>query len=245
MTEPSVRAVLRTRLNPAIHQAIDEVKATITEDGFFGVPEFKEVAAKHQFSEETLLGALWEEGIWPVKTLAANKDLEQEVLVDMRFMAAVMLLAYSDKNFGLRHSVFKFVETIYKISEWRGAFPVIILHGLMKDMYGTHGHNFTDQSIAEEANLTHEDEKVILERARRHTQILRELVKSDAELTAVFQLAMRTMDVANATTINGHTATRADVQFRRFEKPLAYNAFWTAAMKVVDRHVKRSKSKLH
>lgn len=243
--ESGVRVVERTRINPAIHQAIDEVKKVIAEDGFYGVPEFKDLAAKYQFTEETLLGAMFEEGIWPVKTAAVNNELPQEVLIDIRLMAAAMLLAYSDKSFGLRNSIYKYVELTFKISEWRGAFPVIALTGLLKDIYGIHGHNFTDQAIAEAADLSHENEQTILDRATRYSNPLRELVKSDVELTAVYQLAMRTMDVANGTTINGMKADRSHVQFRRFDKPIAYNTFWTAAQKVIDRHVKRSKKHLH
>lgn len=243
MIESGIRVVERLRLTQEAQEAINKVKATIAEDGFFSIPEFKELMEQYQFSDDGLLGALWEEGIWPVKTFAVNKELEQEVLVDIRFMAAAMLLAYSDKSFGLRNSIYKYVELIFKISEWRGAFPTIALTGLLKDIYSTHGHNFTDQSVAEVADLSHENEQTILDRATRFSNPLRELVKSDTEMTAVFQLAMRTMDVANGTIINGATANRSHVQFRRFDKPLAYNVFWTSAQKVIDRHVKRNKKK--
>lgn len=239
--ESGVRVVERTRINPAMHTAILEVKTVIAEDGFYSVSEFQNLAQKYKFTEETLLGALWEEGIWPVKTFAVNKEMEQEVLIDIRLMAAAMLMAYSDKSFGLRNSIYKFLELSFKISEWKGAFPVIVLTGLLKDIYSTHGHNFTDMAIAEAADLSHENEQTILDRATRISNPLRELVKSDTELTAVFQLALRTMDVANGTTINGQTANRSHVQFRRFDKPLAYNVFWTSAQKVIDRHVKRNK----
>jgi hypothetical protein len=229
-----------TRLQSAYEAAVKKVHATIAEDGFFSVDEFKELIASDPILiAEELLEELQQQGVTFIKTSAVNKEYVQEVLIDVRYMAAAMLLIYSDKGYALKHSVLKYLKKLFAISEWKAAFPMIILPGLLDDMYEQLGHFFTDQTLAEAASLTNEDETVIVSRALRYSNPMRELVKSDAELTAVYELAMRVMDVANGTTINGRRANRGDVNFRHFQKPKAYNLFWTAAQKILDRHSKK------
>lgn len=218
---------------------VDKIKQIIAQDGWFGIGEFKKLIEEYEFEPNSLLVRLQEEGIAFVNTSAASPNFTQEVLVDVRYMAAAMLLIYSDRNFAKKHSVLKYLEALYSTSDWEGAFATLKCNPLLSEMYADMGHNFTVMAIAENADLSNQDETYIIERARRNANPMRELVKSDAELTAVFQLALRTMDVVNGIKINGRPGERSDVPFRRFDKPRAYNMFWTAAQKVLDQHFKK------
>jgi hypothetical protein len=226
-------------VNPAINDVIDSIKTTITEDGFYSVAEFKELVQTTGINAEELLMYLQHEGILYVKTIAANQELEQEVLIDIRPLAAAMLLAYSERGFALKNSVYKFVEKLYQLGNWEWAYTILYMQPLLKDMYEQYGHNFTVSEVAEAADLSNEDERLIGERAKRHISIMSELMKSDAELTAVYQLARRTIDIVNGHVINDHKASRKDLQYRNFTKPVAYNRFWTLAQDIIDRHYKK------
>lgn len=239
--QPQVVVKPFMRLDPDAIAAINKIKDTIAEYGFFSVEEFKELIEETGFAPMDLLFALQTEGILHVNTTGINKDLAQEVLVDVRPMAAAMLLIYSDKTFAKTNSVYKYLEMLFKIGEWKSAFPPIILHPLLRDTYEAYGHHFTDMVVAETADLSSENESIILSRAQRFVNPMRELMKSDTELTAVYELTIRTMDVLNGTMVNGAKAVRSSVQHRVFQKPKAYGVFWTAAQKVLDNHAKRVK----
>lgn len=226
-------------VSPALNEVIDKIKTTISEDGFYSVAEFKDIVQTTGLDAEELLMYLQHEGILYVKTLAANQELEQEVLIDIRPMAAAMLLAYSERGFALKNSVLKFVEKLYQLANWEGAYNVLYMQPLLQDMYEQYGHNFTVMDVAEAADLSNEDERLITERAQRHVSIMAELMKSDAELNAVYLLTRRTMDIVNGAIINSHKASRKDLQYRNFTKPVAYNRFWTLAQNIIDRHYKK------
>lgn len=230
-------SISRNRLNPVLIEAIDRVKKTIAEDGYFSIKEFIALVTETKLNDGWLLNELSNEGVVFIKTGAVSDETYQEVLVDIRYMAAAMLLIYSDKDFALKHSVLKYLRTLFGIAEWKAAFPMMILPGLLQDMYEQYGHNFSDMALADNANLSGEDENVIIARAERYSHPMRELVKSDSELTIAFLLAQRTFQVANGRSQNGRKYERGDVQYRRFDKPQAYNFFWKAAQKILDRRL--------
>lgn len=233
--EPTVRVVERHRINPVLAEAIDRVKKTIAEDGYFSIKEFIALVKETKLDDGWLLNELSNEGVVFIKTGAVSDETYQEVLVDIRYMAAAMLLIYSDKDFALKHSVLKYLRTLFGIAEWKAAFPLMILPGLLNDMYEQYGHNFSDMKLADNANLSNEDENVIIARAERYSHPMRELVKSDSELTAAFLLAQRTFQVANGIMQNGRKFERSDVPRRGFDKPQGYEFFWKAAQKILDR----------
>lgn len=221
---------------PEVNAVIDEIKQQIEEHGYFGATEYISLVGRNNINGPNFLLKLEEEGITFVKTSAVDSKVPAEVLIDMRHMAAAMLLIYSERFFANNHSVLKYLKMLFKISEWDAAFPLANLNPLLEDMYGDLGHNFSVMAVAENANLSNEDESIILNKAKRYANPMRELVKSDAELTAVYQLALRTMRVVNGATINNRPAQRGDVLHRTFNQPKAYNTFWTAAQKVLDLH---------
>lgn len=233
---PSVVAKPRMINSPETNAAIDGIKQGIAERGYVGVVEFKFLAEEQKLDEGELLLKLEEEGITFTKTSAIDSKLPTEVLVDMRYMAAAMMLIYSDRTFAKNHSVLKYLKMLFKISEWDAAFPLANVNPLLEDMYSDLGHNFTVMAVAEKADLSNEDESVIHKRAERYKHPMRELVKSDAELTAVYQLALRVMHIVNGRIINGRPGQRGDLTHRTFNEPKAYNVFWTTAQKILDLH---------
>jgi hypothetical protein len=232
-----------SRLDPELAATVNAIKTTIATEGYYGINEFKQMVQLTGYSPEGLLMYLEEEGITHVLTTAVNKDVTQEVLVDVRQMAAAMLLIYSDKSYAKNNSVFKYLKTLFGIGGWESAFELMLLDPLLHEMYEQHGHNFTYMKIAENANLFNEEDSAIVNRAERFVNPMRELVKSDAELTAVYHLAKRVMDVVNGVSINGHYGTRKDVQYRNFKDPVAYPKFWVAAQTILDMHEKEQRKK--
>lgn len=246
LPEPNVIVKPFSRLDPTAKALITNIKNRINEESFMTAAEFKQHMEPTPFLPENILTHLEEEGITYITTaIAENDGRTQEVLVDIRQMAAAMLLIYSDTNFAKKNSVLKYLRALFIGAGWQSAFQLMLNDPLLDDMYAQHGHNFTWMKIAESADLSGEDVQLIEKRAARFMNPLRELIKSDAELTAVFQLCKRVMDVTNDVMINGHLATRKDVEFRHFSNPIAYNGFWVAAQKVLDQHAKAVKKSLH
>lgn len=233
------------RTSPELGLAINEIKVTVKEDGFYSIREYLDLVEERKLSDELLLPALQEAGFGFVKTFAVNKETEQEVIVDLRYVAAAMLLIYADNNFAKNNSVFKYVRLLHAVSTWAAAFPMVALTGLLADIYGSYGHHFSISKMADVADLTNEDEKEIEKFAVRNSHPMHNLSQHDEELTQVFHLCLRTMDAVN-NNVDVH-ANNEDYSpgavcgyevYRNMKNPKAYNHFKRAAVKILDKHRK-------
>lgn len=191
----SVSPIKRT--NPIVEQALGEIMAIIKEDGFADATEFMTVAHKYQMSENILIPGLQQKGVTFVRTEPYATQPVQEVLVDLRYIAAAMLLVYSDNEFALNNSVLDYLRACHTVATWPAAFPVAHHPHLLEDTYGMWGHLFTDMAMANTANIAQGRLTAINAMAERHSHALHELSKSDAELTEVFHLALQTFDLLN------------------------------------------------
>lgn len=216
------------RTKPAYKEAFAELKKLIHDDGFCSGIEFKECATKHQISEDLLLQIMRQEGYGFVKSDSVSEMTTLEVLVDLRFLAAAMLLIYSDHEFASSNSVLKCAKIMHLVSTSEAAFPITCLGGLLSEIYTSYGHHFSFMAVAEKADLSTEDESKIIAFAERHKSAMDELAKHDTELTAVFHLCLAVMHLVN----NG----KADEKLLRtfHDEASAYNHFWKAACKVRD-----------
>lgn len=218
------------RTNPVVEMAMTEIKEVITEDGYASVADYKRLVEKYQLPDEILLPAMQHSGLGFVKTTAIT-DRPVEVIVDLRYMAAAMLLVYSNDTWALKHSVLRYLEALHTVGTWRAAFPVMHHKGLLEDIYGAYGHHFTDMEMADNADLSLDDAADIHRMAERNVHAITELAKSDAELTEVFHLCLRAMDIVNA--LNTQKQPQgyivASIERRHFDNPKAYNHFWRLA----------------
>jgi hypothetical protein len=100
-----------------------------------------------------------------------------------------------------------------------------MLHkGLLKDIYSTYGHHFSDTDMADAADLSQENQQVIYAMAQRHVHAITELAKSENELTEVYHLALDTMKTLADPSSSG-------IQYRQHLKNCkAYRHFWRIAI---------------
>lgn len=218
------------RTNPIVEQAVLEIKEMLEEDGYATAGDYLLLVNKYQLPDEILLPAFQQSGLGFVKTSAINGQLEQEVIVDLRVIAAAMLLVYSDDEFALKHSVLDYLKALHSVGTWYAAFPLAHHKGLLEDIYGTYGHHFSDMRMADAAELALNNEAKINRMAERHVHAITELTKSDAELTEVYHLCLRTMDIVNNATDGVRTNKYDGIQHRKFENVKAYNHFWRLAV---------------
>lgn len=233
--QPQVTIKPHFSTDPKIEVAIDEIKVLVTGYGCVTIPDYMEVRDRNEVTDEQLLPLLQEAGYGFVKTTAVNSGLEQEVIVDLRYMAAAMLLIYSDPKFALSHSVLECIKTFYNYGSWGGA--PCVSNTLLEDTYSAYGHHFSYMAIADNADLSDEVQR---EQARagstqmghsemiaRNLPALNELIKNEVELTAVFRLCFDTMYNVNS--------GQAGKLYRTFHgESKAYNYFWRMACKLRD-----------
>ncbi|BAW19179.1 hypothetical protein [Ralstonia phage RP31] len=217
------------RTNPIIDQAMAEIKEVIAEDGYASVADYQRLVEKFKLPDEILLPAMQHSGLGFVKTSAIINHPTMEVIVDLRYIAAAMMLVYSDDEWALSHSVLRYLEALHTAGSWRAAFPVMYHKGLLEDIYATYGHHFTDMEMADNAKLAVDDTVEVHAMAERHVHALNELAKSDAELTEVFHLCLRVMDIVNTTKL-GKLNHSLSIFHRRFENVKAYKHFWRLAV---------------
>lgn len=231
-------------LDPKIEEALHELKDVVTVQGCVVIPEYLEIRDRHELTDEELLPLLQESGYGFVKTASVNAELEQEVIVDLRYMAAAMLLIYSDPKFALSHSVLECIKTFYNYGSWSGA--VCVTDVLLEDTYSTYGHHFSYMAMADAADLSDEAHKGYgdpesitrghSEMVARNLPALNELIKDEEEFTAVFRLCLDVM-----TNVNSGQAGKMYRTYRGEGK--AYSYFWRMACKLRDNA--RSKLKQH
>ncbi len=232
--QPSVTVKPVSRTNPIVEQAIDEIKKKLNEDGFVTVQEYLVIQGHYQLPDEILLPALQQGGMGFVMTETIKDLPRQEVIVDLRYMAAAMLLIYSDDTYGFQNSVLKCLQRIYELASWEAAAAMHFHKGLVEETYGQYGHHFSDGTMADLADLSAESEELIEKQAKRHLSALTNLAKSEAELTQVYHLALDTMR-----TMNDPRWTRGDLRLvwgrmHQFPKSEAYKHFWrTVANKIM------------
>lgn len=220
-------------LNESFQMALSEVRATIEKDGYCSIREFKDIAEQHKVKDSAVLDTLLELGYTFVKTENADQRISQEVLVDLRYLAAAMLLIYSSDAYAKTNSVFEFVKGTYTYATWSAAFPMALRIPLLEDVYGAYGHHFTHMEIADNSVLVQPpDEELILKQVVRHSHALHELSKNDSELNAVFNLCVTTMRIVNN---NLHDVHLSEIH-RDFKGGIAYKHFWQLACKIVDKH---------
>lgn len=224
------------RTNPAIDLAVEEIKKITTEDGWASVSDYIKVKETHKLSNEILMTALQEAGFGFVSTKSVtNNEKVIDVIVDLRIMAAAMLLVYSDDEWTLHHSVLRYLNALHTVGSWRAAFPVAHHSGLLDDVYGTYGYYFTDMAMADAAVLAVDDAPDIYRMAERHVHAISELSKSDKELTEVFHLCVRVFNVLNNAPDDKPIPQllQSDIYHRSFENGKAYEHFWRIAVNKV------------
>ena len=204
--QPQVTVKPFHSIDPKVEAIVSEIKKIIADDGFATIPEYLELRDMYPVADEQLLPLLQEEGYGFVKTSAVNAELEQEVIVDLRYMAAAMLLIYSDPKFALSHSVLECLKTIYNYGSWEGA--ACVTDTLLGDIYSVYGHHFSYMDMADNADLSDETTRGHSEPGSiqsghsgmimRNLPALNELVKNEVELTAVFRLCFDTMYNVNS-----------------------------------------------
>ena len=228
--------VKSTAIDPSVDAALNELKNNIVVEGFVTIGEYLEWRDRHGMVDEVILPMLQEAGYGFVKTAAVNPNLAQEVIVDLRYIAATMLLIYSDPKFALKHSVLECIKTFYRYGSWPGG--VCVYDELVADAYAAYGHHFSYMAMADAADLSDEAHAAYADpdsHHRGHSNIvarnipaLNELVKDEAELTAVFRLCVDVMHIVN----NGLAAGK---MFRTYHgDSKAYNYFWRMACKLRD-----------
>lgn len=227
--KPGVK-VIENRTDPAYDAAFNDIKKTVREDGFCSIKEYLNFVNKHNACDEVLIPALQNAGYGFIKTNSLPDAPEQEVIVDLRYMAAAMLLIYSDNQFAMFNSVLKCLKVMHLIGGWDAAWPITQLGGLLSETYSTYGHNFTDMLLANNADLSKEDEKAIKLFALRQKSAMVELAKNETELTAVFRLCMVVMTIVNGDQRDAKLYRTHDQKAQD-----AYNYFWKAACKIRDR----------
>lgn len=231
------------RTNRVFNQALADVKQTIADDGFMSIGEYITCRDKYQLDDDALLPEIQQAGYGFVKTAAVNPDLPQEVIVDLRFLAACMLLVYSDPTYALHFKVLKVVELLHRAVYSETNFAVAVLGDLLKDTYTEYGHVFTVMSMANRAEIgeeSQESDEFMIELAERHHDALQQLQKHDAELTAVYHLCVNTMFLVNNEQIDAKLANT----FRGAGSPKAYRYFWKAALRITDRMRQEVKAKV-
>lgn len=232
MLKPSVTV---SRTNPIIDVAIGEIKKSIADEGFMVVSEYLECRDSFSLTDEILLPELQRAGYGFVKTTAANPDLPQEVIVDLRFIAASMLVIYSDPKYALHQSVLKTVHLLHRVAGSNETVLVSALNPLIQDTYEAYGHHFSYMSMADaaviEENQTEEEILIPYSFADRHKPALSELLKNEEELTAVYHLCVNTMLLVN----NGQSDVKLPRTYRNNQPAKAYEYFWKSALKIMDR----------
>ena len=233
--QPQVTVKPHFSIDPKVETAIGEIKVLVTGYGCVTIPDYMEVRDRNEVTDEQLLPLLQEAGYGFVKTAAMNAELEQEVIMDLRYMAAAMLLIYSDPKFALSHSVLECLKTFYNYGSWEGA--ICVTDTLLADAYSAYGHHFSYMAMADNADLSEESMRGYAEPGSiqhghsgmiaRNLPALNELVKNEVELTAVFRLCF---DVMN--NVNSGQAGKLYRTFRAESK--AYNYFWRMACKLRD-----------
>ena len=233
--QPQVTVKPHFSIDPEVETAIGEIKVLVTGYGCVTIPDYMEVRDRNEVTDEQLLPLLQEAGYGFVKTAAMNAELEQEVIMDLRYMAAAMLLIYSDPKFALSHSVLECLKTFYNYGSWEGA--ICVTDTLLADAYSAYGHHFSYMAMADNADLSEESMRGYAEPGSiqhghsgmiaRNLPALNELVKNEVELTAVFRLCF---DVMN--NVNSGQAGKLYRTFRDESK--AYNYFWRMACKLRD-----------
>ncbi len=223
-------------VDPAVIAALDPLKQLVETNGYASIPEYLEWRECHELTDELILPMLQEMGYGFVKSAGVNPDLEQEVIVDLRYMAATMLLIYSDPKFALRHSVLECIKTFYSYGNWKGA--VCVYDQLLEEIYGAYGHHFSYMAMADNADLSDEAHDAYSDRdvvQRNHSNLvarnisaLNELTKDEEVLTAVFRLCIDVMHIVNT----GQAAGKMYRTYRGESK--VYNYFWRMACKLRD-----------
>lgn len=236
--KPSVTVEPIRRVNPIVEQAVNEIKAIIDENGYANQGDYIALLAQYRLTDEILLPAMQQMGLGFVKTGAIRGFVPQEMIVDLRYVAAAMLLVYSDDSFALKHSVLEYLKTLFGMGTWRTAFPTIHHTGLLDDVYAAYGHHFSDMAMADNAVLV-EDENAVNKMALRHVNAMTELAKSDAELTAVYHLALDTFRALNDPDFVAGTGRdrvryagswNAPQHLNKADESQAYNYFWRLAL---------------
>lgn len=233
--QPQIITKPRFSIDPKVEVTIDAIKQLVIAHGCVTIPEYLEMRIRNEVTDEQLLPLLQEAGYGFVKTSAVNAGLEQEVIMDLRYMAAAMLLIYSDPKFALSHSVLECLKTFYNYGSWEGA--MCVTDTLLADAYSAYGHHFSYMAMADNADLSEEATRGHSEPGSiqsghsgmftRNLPALNELVKNEVELTAVFRLCFDTMYNVNS--------GQAGKLYRTFHgESKAYNYFWRMACKLRD-----------
>lgn len=223
-------------VDPAVITALDSLKQIIETNGYASIPEYLEWRAHHELTDELILPMLQEMGYGFVKSAGVNPELEQEVIVDLRYMAATMLLIYSDPKFALRHSVLECVKTFYSYGNWKGA--ACVYDQLLEEVYSAYGHHFSYMAMADNADLSDEahdaySDPGIIRRnhfnlVARNISALNELTKDEEVMTAVFRLCLDVMQIVN-------TGQAAGKMYRTYQgESKVYSYFWRMACKLRD-----------
>lgn len=243
---PSVVVKPISRTNPIVEKALDEIKAIVKEDGFADVNEYRGIAEAYKLPDEILLPGLQQKGYGFVKSQVYATQPEQEVIVDLRYMAAMMLLIYSDDQFAFHNSVLDYLKASHTVATWKAAFPIAHSLRLLEDTYSQYGHHFTDMEMANAADLVHGSLNHINRMAERHMHALHELSTHELALTNVYHLALQTFRALNdpERKPGDNTSVVHRIVYQKREKPAPHDAvwghnggyphFWRLAMKILD-----------
>lgn len=243
--EDTVSPPKLSRTSFEVAQAMDEIKESIRQDGFYSISEYKALTEKYGNVDEAL-EMLVESGFTVIKTNSVNPEVSQEVIVDVRYIAAAMLLIYADPVYAKQNSVLTYLQHLHQIGTWTAARPMVLLPSLLGDIYRNCGHFFTISDIAENADLSQEDAEFIVKMASRHRHAMYELSKSDSELTRVFEMCVRVMAVVNENVVistgmqrkkpgSVYVSDVCDVM----SNTKAYGHFRRFAIKILDKHRKK------
>lgn len=220
------------RTNPIVEQAMTEIKQVITEDGCATISDYKALVERYKLPDEILLPAMQHSGLGFVRTKNVPNHPETEVIVDLRVMAAAMLLIYAEDGWAADRSVFDYLAVLHTCGPWRAAFPLAMNQNLLRDIYSTYGHHFSDMEMADNsvADIAPQHDELIAAAAERSVHAITELTKSDDELTEVFHLALKVFSVLNNWNPEHPYAWHHSIVHRRFKDVKAYEHFWRLAI---------------
>lgn len=228
---PQVTVAPIKRTDPNVADVVDSVTKTVSNFGYCTAEEFQYFIDENKIAAEPVLEVLRETGFAFLKTVVDDPQNPREIVVDLRPLAASMLLIYSDPQYALRHNVLRYVKLIYLNAAWNGGRETWGHHTLLDDMYSSFGHFFTNMKMAEVADLSEASEHVAVAQAKRHVHAINELVKDEEELTAVYLLTIHLTSALNL----GHTFDA--VRHHRFSSThemKAYPRFWRVANNIIN-----------
>lgn len=232
--QPQVTVAPIKRTDPVLEEVVEEIKEIIKVEGFCTLQSYLACSQKYQVTDEVLLPVLQQAGLGFVKTSAVDPELPQEVIVDLRYISAAMLLIYSEQDYALHHSVLNCLTQFHDCGVQTSLFSINSLGNLLQEIYTAYGHHFSDMDMADRADFSSGKKDRTSAVIARHIHSLNELVRNDLELTAVYHLCIEVMFLVN------NDQTHAKMRLGYKNMPKAFHHFWRMACKIRDRGTARS-----